>query len=290
MKCVSIGAPYKYSDYDNVSFPLYFDGAITDVNYKHVACSADVLKTMSHWDNPNMSPAVADYLKEIGVIDSMNDCIEINGKKVREWQKSSQLACMIMVGELGDNAKMNIDFNGAIDAVRIEDLNQPFVITLYSGLIFPNGTRLKQTQTFTYDVKQRIFSEKAGTDRPNNADFSAFYNGIELKNDYNIVDVESSTFSLDNLLVIPQNSDATVQIEPQFKEIGEGYHYVYVTVTAPDGYTQKTMQFILNRTYKQPTARKVQIARAVKITVGSGLAVLCIVMGVALILKRRRCK
>lgn len=290
VSCIGISAPYKYSDYNNVSFAVSFDGNITDANYKHIACSPAVLKTMSYWDNPAMTDAVIDYLYSSGVIDSMNDCIEVNGKKVREWQKTGQLSLMILVGELGENAQMNIDFNGAIDEVRIDNLNQEFEITLYKGLIFPNGARLKDTQIWKYSPVSGSFTEKTGSKDGSDADFSAYYNGKQLKNDCNTAQIYNGEFSLNNICVYPDNPDSAVKVEPQFEKLAFGLNYVYITVTAPDGINSKSIQLALDNTFVKPATRKEQTVRALKIAVAVMLLLFCIVMAVLTAVKRRRRK
>lgn len=160
VKCISVAPPYSYSEYNNVSFQVFFDKDVTDVNYKHLAASASVLKTMSKYDNPNMTHAIADSLERDGIIDSLNDCITFNGKSVREYQKTSPLACMIMMGELGVTNSINIDFNGMVADAKIDDLDQTFEITLHEGLRFPSGVELKETVTWIYDPEVGQFSQK----------------------------------------------------------------------------------------------------------------------------------
>lgn len=288
VQCIGISAPYKYSDYDNVSFAVYFDGNITDANYKHLACSPPVLKTMSYWDNPCMTDSVIDKLSESGVIDSMNDCIAINGKKVREWQKTSQLALMILAGELGENSQLNIDFNGAIDDVRIDDLNKPFEISLYKGLKFPNGAVLKNTQIWKYNPEKGVFSEKTGSADKSNADFTAYYNGIKLEKDFNKAEVQNGRFSENNFCVYADNPDTEIVIEPQFKKFESGYNYVYITAKAPDGVTEKSIQLVLDNTYKKPPEKKQIIRRYVKAVSGGILLLIIAVLVFAILLKRRK--
>ena len=158
VEIISIAPPFTYSVYETASFQVFFDKDITGVNYKHLAAGADVLKTFSRNDNPNMTPAIIDSLEESGVLDSMNDCIAFNGKTVREWQQLGPLACMVQVGELGVNNSMNIDFNGGVPGSKITDLNQEFTFTFYEGLKFPSGVELKETVTWKYDPAKKLFS------------------------------------------------------------------------------------------------------------------------------------
>ena len=247
VKCILMAPPYKYSEYNNVSFQIFFDKNVTDVNYKHMAASAAVLKTMDKYNNPNMTARIADSLERDGIIDSINDCITFNGKKVREWQKTSPLACMVAMGELGANNSINLDFNGAFDDVRIEDLNQKFVITLHKGLKFPSGVEVKEDVTWEYDPVLEQFSEvPAATDDKDSA-FAAYYNGQEVTPEDNTVLIyDKEAFSLNNLKVYPKSVSATYTVEPMFDDLAEGQNYLMVTCVAGNRYDSSRMQMVFD--------------------------------------------
>ncbi len=247
VNCISIAPPYKYVGYDNVAFQVFFDKDVTDVNYKHLAASASVLKTMDKYNNPNMTARIADSLEKDGIIDSVNDCITFNRKKVREWQKTSPLACMVAMGELGANNSITIEFNGSIDDVKIEDLNQKFVITLHKGLKFPTGVEIKEDVTWEYDPVLKQFSQLPNTADANESGFSVFYNGQEVTATDNTVALYGKeAFSLNNLKVYPKSSSSEYSVEPMFEEISEGQNYLLVTCTAANKYDSSQLQIVFD--------------------------------------------
>ena len=174
VETISIAPPFTYSSYNTASFQVFFDKDITGVNYKHLAAGAEVLKTFSKNDNPNMTPAIIDSLDASGVLDSMNDCIAFNGKTVREWQQLSPLACMVQVGELGVNNSMNIDLNGGVPGAKITDFNQAFTFTFYEGLKFPSGVELKETVTWRYNPETQTFALLEESAAPNETGFTVW--------------------------------------------------------------------------------------------------------------------
>ena len=233
VEIISIAPPFTYSSFDNVSFQVFFDKDITGVNYKHLAAGAEVLKTASRNDNPNMTHAIIDSLDESGVLDSMNDCIAFNGKMVREWQQSNPLACMVQVGELGVNNSMNIDFNGSIPQSKITDLNQAFTFTFYEGLKFPSGVELKETITWRYDPEKKIFNIVETDEAEDEAGFTVYYNGQKITKENNLVTIyDKKTFNLEYLSVYTDSVGATTEIQPQFETLSDGYNYVLIKVKA----------------------------------------------------------
>ena len=243
---ISIAPPFTYSVYETASFQVFFDKDITGVNYKHLAAGADVLKTFSRNDNPNMTPAIIDSLDQSGVFDSMNDCIAFNGKTVREWQQLGPLACMIQVGELGVNNSMNIDFNGGIPGSKITDLNQAFTFTFYEGLKFPSGVELKETVTWVYNPQTRTFSQVEASE-PNETGFSVYYNGQKLTKENNLVTIyDKDAFSLDNLLVLTDSVSATLVVEQKFQTLEDGYNYVLITCKAENDIDFEYMQIVFD--------------------------------------------
>lgn len=247
VEIISIAPPFTYSSYETASFQVYFDKDITRVNYKHLAAGADVLKTFNRNDNPNMTPAIIDSLDESGVLDSMNDCIAFNGKKVREWQQLGPLACMIQVGELGVNNSMNIDFNGGIPGSKITDLNQAFTFTFYEGLKFPNGVELKETITWKYDPETKTFDVVADEGKADEAGFSVYYNGQQITKENNLITIyDKKAFSLEYLSVYTDSVGATIEIEPQFEELSSGYNYVLITVKAQNQVEFEHLQVVFD--------------------------------------------
>ena len=233
VETISIAPPFTYSSYDNASFQVFFNKDITGVNYKHLAAGVEVLKTASRNDNPNMTPAIIDSLDASGVLDSMNDCIAFNGKKVREWQQLSPLACMVQVGELGVNNSMNIDFNGSIPGAKITDFNQAFTFTFYEGLKFPSGVELKETVTWQYNPETQTFALIDEKPSPSETGFTVYYNGQEITKENNLVNIyDKAAFNLEYLSVETKSIAATVSIEPQFETLTEGYNYLLITVQA----------------------------------------------------------
>lgn len=233
VETISIAPPFTYSSFNTVSFQVFFDKDITDVNYKHLAAGADVLKTFSKNDNPNMTNAIIDSLDNSGVLDSVNDCIAFNGKTVREWQQLSPLACMVQVGELGVNNSMNIDLNGGVPGSKITDLHQAFTFTFYEGLKFPSGVELKETVTWRYDPDTQTFSKMSLGAAANETGFSVYYNGQELTKENNVVTIyDRAAFSLDYLTVQAKSINATVNVEKKFEELTDGYNYLLITVQA----------------------------------------------------------
>ena len=233
VETISIAPPFTYSSYNNVSFQVFFNKDITGTNYKHLAAGASVLKTFGRNDNPNMTPAIIDSLDESGVLDSINDCIEFNGKTVREWQQLSPLACMIQVGELGVNNSMNIDLNGTVPGAKITDLNQAFTFTFYKGLKFPSGVELKETVTWRYNPETQTFSRVDEKSEPNETGFTVYYNGQEITKENNLVTIyDKAAFNLEYLSVETKSNDAIVTIEPQFESLQDGYNYLLITVQA----------------------------------------------------------
>ena len=246
-ECISIAPPFTYSIYDTVSFQVFFDKDITSANYKHLAAGAEALKTFGRNDTPNMTPAIIDSLDKSGVFDSMNDCIAFNGKKVREWQKLSPLACMIQAGELGVNNSINIDLNGGVPGSKITDLNQPFTFTFYEGLKFPSGVELKETVTWVYNPTTRSFSQVETDGDSSAAGFALYYNGQEITKENNLVTIyDKAAFSLDNLFVIPDGAYSMVEIEPQFETLTDGYNYVLVTCKAENGVDFEYVQVVFD--------------------------------------------
>ena len=244
---ISIAPPFTYSVYETASFQVFFDKDITGVNYKHLAAGADVLKTFSRNDNPNMTPAIIDSLDQSGVFDSMNDCIAFNGKTVREWQQLGPLACMIQVGELGVNNSMNIDFNGGIPGSKITDFNQAFTFTFYEGLKFPSGVELKETVTWKYDPAAKTFAMVAAEGAADEAGFSVYYNGQKITKEDNLVTIyDRKAFSLDYLTVYAENYEANVTIEPQFESLSDGYNYLLITVKAKNKVDFEHLQIVFD--------------------------------------------
>ena len=247
VETISIAPPYTYSSYQTASFQVFFDKDITGVNYKHLAAGADVLKTFSRNDNPNMTVAIIDSLDESGVLDSINDCIAFNGKTVREWQQLSPLACMVQVGELGVNNSMNIDFNGGVPGSKITDFNQVFTFTFYEGLKFPSGVELKETITWKYNPETQTFSKVATDDAPDKASFTVYYNGQKITKDNNLVTIyDKNAFSLDYLSVYTESVGATVTIEPKFETLASGYNYLLVTVEAENRVAFEHLQVVFD--------------------------------------------
>ena len=247
VETISIAPPFTYSSYQTVSFQVFFDKDITGVNYKHLAAGAEVLKTFTKNDNPNMTPAIIDSLDASGVLDSMNDCIAFNGKTVREWQQLGPLACMVQVGELGVNNSMNIDLNGGVPGSKITDLNQAFTFTFYEGLKFPSGVELKETITWRYDPETQTFNTVADDTAANDAGFSVYYNGQQITKDNNLVTVyDKSAFTLNYLSVYTESVGATVTIEPQFENLTDGYNYLLITVTAKNRVDFEHLQVVFD--------------------------------------------
>ena len=247
VQCISIAPPYTYSANKTASFQLCFDKDITNANYKHLAAGATALKTFSRYDVPNMTTNIIDSLDESGVLDSINDCIAFNGVKIREMQKLSPIACMVMVGELGANNTMNIDFNGSVAGVKITDFNQTFTFTLYEGLKFPSGVELKETVTWVYNYQTRTFSQIPNESEENDADFNVYYNGQKITPENNLVTIyDRKAFSLDNFYVEKSSVSANVQIEPLFNSLVDGYNYVIITCTAEDKMTMKRIQVVFD--------------------------------------------
>ena len=247
VEIISIAPPFTYSSYETTSFQVYFDKDITGVNYKHLAAGADVLKTFNRNDNPNMTSAMIDNLDQSGVLDSMNDCIAFNGKKVREWQQLSPLACMIQVGELGVNNSMNIDLNGGVPGSKITDLNQVFTFTFFKGLKFPSGVELKETVTWEYDPAKKTFSMVSEEEKSDATAFSVYYNGQELTKENNLVTIyDKKAFSLEYFFVYAESASATVEIQPQFETLSDGYNYVLVTVTSKNRVDFEHLQVVFD--------------------------------------------
>ena len=245
-KCISIAPPFTYSSFGTVSFQVCFDKDITTTNYKHLAAGANALKTFSKNDTPNMTTAIIDSLDASGVFDSMNDCIAFNGKKIRELQKYSPIACMVQVGELGVNNSMNIDLNGTIPEVKIYDMNQPFTFTFYEGLKFPSGVELKETVTWAYNPQTRTFSQ-VETSESNETGFSVYYNGQKLTKENNLVTIyDKDTFDMDNLLVLADSVSATVEIEPKFETLSDGLNYLLITCRAENSIDFDHMQVVFD--------------------------------------------
>lgn len=287
VECIGVSPPYKYGDYDNVSFELYFDKQITSVNYKHLAASAQVLKTMSRWDNPNTTPEIIDNLENTGVLASMNDCIAFNGKTVRELQKSSQLAVMVLLGELGANNKMNIDFNGAVDDVKIDNLDAAFEITLYKGLRFPSGVELKETVSWKYDYKTRKFKKINLESDSSDASFSAYYNGNKLTKGNNLVTVYQKDYKEALLSIFPESQSATYTVEPQFEKMHEGYNYLIVTCVAGDKVTRNSLQIVLNLVSQKKTDDSIPTIRLIKLIAFAVLLVLCVALVIRIFYRKR---
>ena len=245
-KCISIAPPFTYSNFGTASFQVCFDTDITSTNYKHLAAGAAALKTFSKNDTPNMTDAIIDSLDKSGVLDSINDCIAFNGKKIREWQQYSPIACMVQVGELGVNNSMNIDFNGSVPEAKIYDLDQPFTFTLYEGLKFPSGVELKETVTWVYNPQTRTFSQVEASE-PNETGFSVYYNGQKLTKENNLVTIyDKDAFSLDNLLVLTDSVSATLVIEQKFQTLEDGYNYVLITCKAENDIDFEYMQIVFD--------------------------------------------
>ncbi len=245
-ECISIAPPFTYSSFNTASFQVCFDKDITSTNYKHLAAGATALKTFSKNDVPNMTSAIIDSLDESGVLDSMNDCIAFNGKKIREWQQASPLACMVQVGELGVNNSMNIDFNGSVPEAKIHDLNQPFTFTFYEGLKFPSGVELKETVTWVYNPETRTFTKVENTDE-NGVGFSVYYNGQKLTKENNLVTIyDKATFDLDNLSIVPDSVSSTIEVEQKFEELTAGYNYLLITCKAANGIDFEHMQVVFD--------------------------------------------
>ena len=244
-ECLSVASPYAYSN-GTVVFQASFSCDLTSTNYKHVAAGAKALKTFSAYDIPNMTHAIIDSLDESGVLDSFNDCIAFNGKKVREWQQSSFLGCMIHLGELGVNNSMTIEFNGEVSDTKITDLSQPFTFTFYEGLKFPSGVELKETVTWIYDAQLNTF-HVLNECAPNDTGMSVYYNGQKLTKDNNLVTIyDKEAFSFDNLLVLADSAYATVEIEPQFETLSDGHNYLLITCTAENNLDFEQLQVVFD--------------------------------------------
>ena len=247
VEIISIAPPFTYSVYETASFQVFFDKDITGVNYKHLAAGADVLKTFSRNDNPNMTPAIIDSLDASGVLDSMNDCIAFNGKTVREWQQLGPLACMVQVGELGVNNSMNIDFNGGVPGSKITDLNQEFTFTFYEGLKFPSGVQLKETVTWKYDPAKKTFNVLEEENATDETAFSVYYNGQKITKENNLVTIyDKKAFNLEYLSVYAESVGATVEVAPQFESLSNGYNYLVITVTAKNKVDFEHLQVVFD--------------------------------------------
>ena len=247
VETISIAPPFTYSSYNTASFQVFFDKDITGVNYKHLAAGAEVLKTFSKNDNPNMTHAIIDSLDASGVLDSMNDCIAFNGKTVREWQQLSPLACMVQVGELGVNNSMNIDLNGGVPGSKITDFNQAFTFTFYEGLKFPSGVELKETVTWQYNPETQTFGIVDEKSEPNETGFTVYYNGQELTKENNLVTIyDKDAFSLDYLTVETKSIAATVEVKAQFEDLVDGYNYLLITVQAENRVDFERLQIVFD--------------------------------------------
>ena len=247
VETISIAPPFTYSSYNTASFQVFFDKDITGVNYKHLAAGAEVLKTFSKNDNPNMTPAIIDSLDASGVLDSVNDCIAFNGKTVREWQQLSPLACMVQVGELGVNNSMNIDLNGGVPGAKITDFNQAFTFTFYEGLKFPSGVELKETVTWRYNPETQTFALLEESTAPNETGFTVYYNGQEITKENNLVNIyDKAAFNLDYLSIETESIAATVSLDQQFEELVEGYNYLLITVQAENKVDTAHLQVVFH--------------------------------------------
>ena len=247
VEIISIAPPFTYSSYETASFQVFFDKDITGVNYKHLAAGAAVLKTFNRNDNPNMSPAIIDSLDASGVLDSVNDCIAFNGKTVREWQKLGPLACMVQVGELGVNNSMNIDLNGGVPGAKITDFNQPFTFTFYEGLKFPSGVEVKETVTWQYNPDTQTFSRLEVEAEPNETEFTVYYNGQEITKENNLVTIyDKAAFNLDFLTVETASVRATVEIDPKFEDLADGYNYLLIVVQAENRIDFEHLQIVFD--------------------------------------------
>ena len=245
-ECLSIAPPFTYAGTATASFQVCFNKDITSANYKHMAAGAKVLKTFSVYDRPNMTEAIIDSLDASGVLDSLNDYIAFNGKKVREWQQAGPLACMIHMGELGVNNSMNIDFNGDMSETKITDFEQPFTFTFYKGLKFPSGVELKETVTWRYNPQLQTFSQVEESEA-NDAGMSVYYNGQKLTKENNLVTIyDKESFSFDNLLVQTDSVFATVEIQPQFETLEEGYNYLLITCKAENNVDFEKLQVVFD--------------------------------------------
>ena len=272
VEIISIAPPFTYSVYETASFQVFFDKDITGVNYKHLAAGADVLKTFSRNDNPNMTPAIIDSLDASGVLDSMNDCIAFNGKTVREWQQLGPLACMVQVGELGVNNSMNIDLNGGVPGSKITDLNQEFTFTFYEGLKFPSGVELKETVTWKYDPAKKLFSVTTDENTADEAGFSVYYNGQKITKENNLVTIyDKKAFNLDYLFVYTESAGATVEVAPQFDGLSDGYNYLTVTVTAENKVDFEHLQVVFDL---QQAEEEKKSGCSSTVSLCSGLAIL----------------
>ena len=244
---ISIAPPFTYSIYNTASFQVYFDKDITGVNYKHLAAGADVLKTFSKNDNPNMTPAIIDSLDASGVLDSMNDCIAFNGKTVREWQQLSPLACMVQVGELGVNNSMNIDLNGGVPGSKITDFNQAFTFTFYEGLKFPSGVEIKETVTWRYNPDTQTFAKVEEEASPDETGFTVYYNGQKITKENNLITIyDKDAFNLDFLSIETESVRATVTMDRRFEELADGYNYLLITVQAENRVDVERLQVVFD--------------------------------------------
>ena len=245
-ECISIAPPYSYSSYGTVAFQVFFDKDVTTTNYKHLAAGTEALKTFGKYDIPNMTPAIIDSLDESGVFDSMNDCISFNGKKVRELQAISPLACMIHAGELGANNSINIELNGMVPEVKITDMAQPFTLTFHEGLKFPSGVEVKETVTWVYDPMARTFQQSKEA-APDETGFTVFYNGQKISKENNLVMIyDRDAFNLDFLTVQTESMLSSVEIEPQFTTLQDGYNYVLITCKAENAIDFEHIQIVFH--------------------------------------------
>ena len=252
---VSIAPPFTYGQNGTVSFQVYFDKDITDVNYKHMAAGAAALKTFSKRDVPNMTEAIIDDLDKCGIFDSINDHIAFNGKKIREWQQLSVIACMVQVGELGVNNSMNIDLNGDVPGAKIENMDQPFTFTFYEGLRLPSGVELKETVTWIYNPQTKTFSEIQETSADESS-FSVYYNGQKITKENNLVTIyDKNAFSMNNLYVTSESVSATLTIEPQFETLSEGLNYVLITCQAENKVDFEYLQVVFDLQPMQETKK-----------------------------------
>lgn len=292
VECISIAPPTKHPLYGNVAFQVNFNKEVTNVNYKHLAAGATVLNTFGKYDKPNMTDGTIKSLDESGVFDSMNDCIAFNGKKVREIQKISPLACMIHVGELGANNSMCIEFTGDIESVAITDLNDDFTFTFYEGLKFPSGVEIKETVTWKYNPATQAFSQVPNETNPSDANFSVYYNGQKVTKENNLVTIyDKQAFSIDNFYVFTSDVFATVEIQPQFETLADGYNYVIIVCKSANNVYIQRMQVVFDlQQYAEPT----QMNKWVKITLWVGIPIVTLsaitVPTVMILAKKRRKK
>ena len=248
IKVTSVSNPVSVDTDGNIAFKVYFDQAITDVQYRHINATVAWLQNS---ENIGYNASTIEFLLSYGFLQDCRTKILFNGKTVDEWmnmEADEDYRSMNVVMIHYDKNELQIVFRtNSINekdgtygqrtpyAIDLSDPDPDWTITFLEGFTVPSMGKLAKDITFSYDKDAQGFVEVEQQEVISSVSFEeVYYDGVKIEQGGTLT-LKGVTALDKNLFTVYFAGGVNAPWTIEGGELKEGANTVKLIATTTDG-------------------------------------------------------